>query len=181
MSEELDREIADLLKIQGELEGRIFNKSLTETERTAAVYAECEVSKKMRRLTRLRAKQLAGEEVSRDEIDEALGRRAATPKRHVWTDDALDRQFEDIIGVFDAVKGYFERSIELRDDEINKLKASAFEDAGVWKSDRPYRRNHGVTYAGSFWIAQRATACGEKPGDGGDGWRLAVKRGSSAK
>ncbi len=52
-------------------------------------------------------------------------------------------------------------------------------DRGVYKAGQAYERGDGVTWAGSFWIAQKQTEA--KP-DGSDGsWRLAVKRGRDGK
>lgn len=51
-------------------------------------------------------------------------------------------------------------------------------DRGVFKEGRAYRKGDGVTWGGSFWIAQDETA--EKP-DSGKGWRLAVKKGRDGK
>ena len=51
-------------------------------------------------------------------------------------------------------------------------------DVGVWTEGRSYLQGDGVTWAGSFWIAQEDTA--DKP-DIGKGWRLAVKRGRDGK
>ncbi|UEM13677.1 hypothetical protein J4G43_004980 [Bradyrhizobium barranii subsp. barranii] len=56
-----------------------------------------------------------------------------------------------------------------------------FEDAGVWAQDRGYKHGHGVTHGGSYFIAQRDTQPGEKPGDADSGFRLAVKRGRDAR
>ena len=50
-------------------------------------------------------------------------------------------------------------------------------DRGVWR-DGAYQKGDGVTWAGSFWIAQRDTA--DKP-ETSDAWRLAVKRGREGK
>lgn len=54
-------------------------------------------------------------------------------------------------------------------------------DRGVWKDAQPYEEGDGVTWGGSFWIAQRATAAGEKPDAPDGGFRLAVKKGRDAK
>lgn len=51
-------------------------------------------------------------------------------------------------------------------------------DRGVWKPDHDYKRFDGVTYAGSFWIAQKDAPEGV-PGTS-DGFRLAVKKGRDA-
>lgn len=52
-------------------------------------------------------------------------------------------------------------------------------DKGVYRPDGAYTKGDGVTYGGSFWIAQKDAPAG-KP-DGGDGWRLAVKHGRAGK
>lgn len=50
-------------------------------------------------------------------------------------------------------------------------------DRGVWK-DTFYLKGDGVTWAGSFWIAQYDTS--DKP-ETSKAWRLAVKRGRDGK
>ncbi len=52
-------------------------------------------------------------------------------------------------------------------------------DQGVYQAERTYAKGDGVTYAGSFWIAQDATR--EKPGLGATKWRLAVKAGRDGR
>lgn len=53
-------------------------------------------------------------------------------------------------------------------------------DRGVYKAEENYSRGDGVTYSGSWWIAQGVTK--GKPGEpGSEGWRLAVKRGRDGK
>lgn len=51
-------------------------------------------------------------------------------------------------------------------------------ERGVYKDDVEYAQGDGVTWDGSFWIAQRRTKA--KPGTCAD-WRLAVKRGRDGK
>lgn len=51
-------------------------------------------------------------------------------------------------------------------------------DKGVYREGQTYAKHDGVTYAGSFWIAQRETK--NKPGNGNDDFRLAVKAGRNA-
>jgi integrin beta 3 len=53
-------------------------------------------------------------------------------------------------------------------------------DRGVFKSETPYVAGDGVTWGGSWWIAQADTT-GQKPGDGATAWRLAVKAGRDGK
>jgi hypothetical protein len=50
-------------------------------------------------------------------------------------------------------------------------------DRGVWR-EGDYRKGDGVTWAGSFWIAQRSTS--DKP-ETSDAWRLSVKKGKDGK
>jgi len=52
-------------------------------------------------------------------------------------------------------------------------------DRGVHKAGGKYHQGDAVSYAGSLWIAQRATS--ESPGSGHPDWRLAVKRGNDGK
>ena len=52
-------------------------------------------------------------------------------------------------------------------------------DRGVYKEGQSYAKNDGVTFAGSFWIAQKDAPEG-KPGDANAAFRLAVKRGRDA-
>ncbi|TPJ76198.1 hypothetical protein FJ422_30410 [Mesorhizobium sp. B2-6-3] len=67
-----------------------------------------------------------------------------------------------------------------RGDQVKEFRHSlaVVLDRGVFKEGQSYRPGDGVTWAGSFWIAQAQTS--EKP-DGGEGWRLAVKRGRDGK
>ncbi len=51
-------------------------------------------------------------------------------------------------------------------------------DRGVFKDGQAYETGDGVTWGGSFWIAQEDTDA--KP-DSGKGWRLAVKKGRDGK
>lgn len=63
-------------------------------------------------------------------------------------------------------------------EEVSRsVKVAALVDRGVFKMDELYEAGDGVTWGGSFFIAQKDTPAG-RPGEPGcDGWRLAVKRG----
>jgi integrin beta 3 len=52
-------------------------------------------------------------------------------------------------------------------------------DAGVWREGSEYEPGDGVTWRGSYWIAQKGTTA--KPDDGNADWRLAVKKGRDGK
>jgi integrin beta 3 len=52
-------------------------------------------------------------------------------------------------------------------------------DCGVFGEGKEYKKGDGVTYGGSFWIAQKDNP-NQKPGSGSE-WRLAVKCGKDGK
>lgn len=60
-----------------------------------------------------------------------------------------------------------------------ELELPGFVDKAVWKETEAYRKGDGVTWAGSFWIAERDVP--GKPDTADSGWRLAVKRGRDGK
>jgi ketosteroid isomerase-like protein len=59
------------------------------------------------------------------------------------------------------------------------VRVPALLDKGVFKEGTVYEKGDGVTWGGSFWIAQKDAPEG-KPGSGPD-WRLAVKAGRDAR
>lgn len=66
---------------------------------------------------------------------------------------------------------------EGRDPIVRTIKTATVLDRGVWKEGQ-YQKGDGVTWGGSFFIAQKDTSI--KPETGAD-WRLAVKRGRDGK
>lgn len=60
------------------------------------------------------------------------------------------------------------------------LRLPRFKDCGVYRPDAQYQKGDGVSWAGSFFIAQMDGPPG-KPETDGSGWRLAVKRGRDGK
>lgn len=86
--------------------------------------------------------------------------------------------FDDLEAVYDG-----ERAVTLKFTRGDNVKEFSFKmpvvlDRGVFKEDRPqpYEKGDGVTFGGSFWIAQKDAPEG-KPQDGSKDWRLSVKRG----
>lgn len=63
--------------------------------------------------------------------------------------------------------------------EIHELFFPVVVDRGVWREGEAYTRGSGVTWGGSFWIAQRDNP--GKPDTADGGWRLAVKKGQNGK
>ena len=64
-------------------------------------------------------------------------------------------------------------------DTVHEITTAIVLDAGVWKEGANYAAGDGVTYGGSFFIAQTATTA--KPEDKSGDWRLAVKRGHDGR
>jgi hypothetical protein len=64
-------------------------------------------------------------------------------------------------------------------EHIATLKWPTVIDRGVYKAGETYQAGDGVTWGGSFWIAQKETAA--KPDTAESGFRLAVKRGRDGK
>jgi hypothetical protein len=87
--------------------------------------------------------------------------------------------FEDLEVTYDGAREFafvFRRG--------DRLKSYPFRvpivlDCGVYQAGRMYEKGDGVTFGGSFWIAQDATNA--KPGDGVTPWRLSVKVGREGK
>lgn len=69
----------------------------------------------------------------------------------------------------------------VRGDQVKAfdIRLPVFKDRGVFRPADDYKSGHGVTYGGSFWIAQKDAPQGA-PGASED-WRLAVKKGRDGK
>jgi hypothetical protein len=64
-------------------------------------------------------------------------------------------------------------------EELRALKARpVLTDRGVWSAEQKYQAGDAVSFRGGLWIA-RVESTGLRPGDGGVGWRLAVKKGAA--
>ena len=59
------------------------------------------------------------------------------------------------------------------------FRVPSFSDRGVFREGDAYHKGDGVTFGGSFWIAQKDAPEG-KPGNSPD-WRLAVKKGRDGR
>ncbi|WP_205908853.1 hypothetical protein [Metarhizobium album] len=112
------------------------------------------------------------ERLLQEKIDQRF---AALPKPR----DGVDGLgFDDLQATFDG-----EKTIRLSFVRGGQSKEFAFTlpiviDRGVYKDGHSYTAGDGVTWGGSFWIAQSDT--NEKP-DSGKGWRLAVKKGRDGR
>jgi hypothetical protein len=92
---------------------------------------------------------------------------------------------QDALGFDDlSVEHDGERGFTLRFARGEQVKEFAFTvpvvlDRGFWADGKSAEAGDGVTFGGSYWIAQRTTAT--KPEVGNPDWRLAVKKGRDAR
>lgn len=87
--------------------------------------------------------------------------------------------FEDMTVLHDG-----ERTITLRFARGDVVKEfpiiiPAVIERGIYKQGTSYQRGDGVTFGGSYWIAQKDTNA--KPGEQNADWRLAVKKGRDGR
>ena len=111
-----------------------------------------------------------GEYVGKDGAPGADGKGGADGKDGVGVDDLTFEQTGERSAVLRFAKGEHVKEFAIT--------LPGFVDRGVWKDAEEYQPGDGVTYGGSFWIAQ-AGADGRR--DTGKGWRLAVKKGRDGK
>jgi hypothetical protein len=86
--------------------------------------------------------------------------------------------FDDLEASYDG-----EKTVILKFTKGERVKEFAFAlpvviDRGIFTEGKEYKTGDGVTWGGSFWIAQKDTS--SKPGAGGD-WRLSVKKGRDGR
>ena len=111
-----------------------------------------------------------GEYVGKDGAPGADGKNGADGKDGFGFDDLTFEQTGERSAVLRFAKGEHVKEFAIT--------LPGFVDRGVWKDAEEYHPGDGVTYGGSFWIAQ-AGADGRP--DTGKGWRLAVKKGRDGK
>lgn len=120
---------------------------------------------------------LSGERRIFDMADKAI-ERMPRPKDGLDGKDGLD------LSHFSAVqeKGGRVVMLTLADGERTQhvhLHFPVVIDKGFYREGTPYEQGDGVTFGGSYWIAQKDTDT--KPGIGSQDWRLAVKKGRDAR
>ena len=101
------------------------------------------------------------------------------PKPRDGKDGADGLGFDDLQVSFDGERSVVLRFVRGETVKEFPLTLPAVIDRGVFKEGADYVRGDGVTWGGSFWIAQGETK--SKPDAASGGWRLAVKRGRDGK
>lgn len=108
--------------------------------------------------------------------------------------DVLQRAIDKMPAPKDGSDGFGLDDLQIEDDgdgvvtlrfvrgelvKEHKVRLPRFKDCGVFREGVEFLKGDGVTWAGSFFIAQKDAPAG-KPGESDD-WRLAVKRGRDGK
>lgn len=145
------------------------------------------------------AEGVDGKSISEEDVEKIVQRQVS-----VWVLDFERRAMEVLQKALDKIStpkdgvdgkdglGFDDLSVVQLDDKRLKfimeaggrkkefiIKLPIIVDAGVYKNGMDYVKGDGVTYGGSFWIAQ-VDHPNQSPGKGAE-WRLAVKRGKDAK
>lgn len=106
--------------------------------------------------------------------------RMPKPKDGVDGKDGADGLgFDDMQVEYDG-----ERGVTLKFARGDRVKSVSLRipvviDRGVYRANESYEPGDGVTWGGSYWIAQQETKA--KPDTPNSGWRLAVKKGRDGK
>lgn len=107
------------------------------------------------------------------------------PKPKDGVDGSHGRDGVDALGFDDlTVQHDGERGFTLMFVSGERVKEFTFSvpvvlDRGYYREGEAFQKGDGVTFAGSYWIAQGTTQT--KPEIGNEDWRLAVKKGRDAK
>jgi hypothetical protein len=101
------------------------------------------------------------------------------PRPKDGRDGADGMGFDDLEMLYDG-----ERTFTFRMQRGDRIKERAFKfplllERGIYEAGRQYELGDGVTWGGSFWIAQKDTS--SRPGEQNADWRLTVKKGRDGK
>lgn len=86
--------------------------------------------------------------------------------------------FDDLTFDHDGERGFVLRFVKGERTKEFAFQVPMVIDRGVYRAGETYQKGDAVSWGGSLWIAQKETAA--KP-DGGEDWRLSVKRGRDGK
>jgi collagen type III alpha len=100
------------------------------------------------------------------------------PKPQNGKDGADGLGFDDLEVSHDGARGFTLKFAQGDRVKEFSFKIPALLEQGVYAVGRSYDKGDGVTFGGSYWIAQTDTS--RKPGENAD-WRLAVKKGRDGK
>lgn len=96
-----------------------------------------------------------------------------------WAVMVEGNSFEDMTVEHDGKRGVIVKWLKGGREETKTIKFPVVLDAGFYKDGMSIEAGDGVTFGGSYWIAQKDT--NTKPELGNPDWRLAVKKGRDGK
>jgi hypothetical protein len=118
---------------------------------------------------------------SPDDFDTLIERHKSQSVSYGVFGEAFNVLLETMANAIKTVKGRSDTAMTALEARVAELEARPTLDyKGIWDSETVYRRGDCVTRSGSVWHCERDRTRGILPGVG-DGWRLAVKRGSDGK
>jgi hypothetical protein len=115
----------------------------------------------------------------RDGLPGVQGEKGLDGRNGIDGKDGLGIDDFDVKAIDDGRALEFSLKREGAEPVLKRVDLATVLDRGVWR-EQGYSKGDGVTWGGSFFIAQRATEAAEKPGNS-DGWRLSVKKGRDGK
>jgi hypothetical protein len=105
--------------------------------------------------------------------------RIEKPKNGEKGKDGIDGVgFDDLEVVHDGARTFTLKFTHGERVKEFRFKVPVLLEQGIYSAGRSYEKGDGVTFGGSYWIAQTDTTL--KPGENSD-WRLAVKKGRDGK
>lgn len=119
---------------------------------------------------------LSWERQARDMAEKAIDR---MPRPKDGEPGRDGRDFEQPEFVYDGRRSFTVRSLVNGEMIEQGFTLPIVIDAGFYREGDAYEKGDGVTFGGSYWIAQKGTDT--KPEIGNTDWRLAVKKGRDAK
>lgn len=119
---------------------------------------------------------LSWERQARDMAEKAIDR---MPRPKDGEPGRDGRDFAQPEFVYDGRRSFVVRTVVNGETVEQAFNLPLVMDAGFYREGEAYEKGDGVTFAGSYWIAQKDTET--KPEIGCPDWRLAVKKGRDAK
>lgn len=123
--------------------------------------------------------QLEFERRASDVLQKAIDKMPIPKDGRDGIDGAPGVGWDDMTVEHDGKRGISLKWMKGDVQHIAEIRIPCVIDAGFYKEGQTYEQGDGVTFGGSYWIAQKDTS--SKPEVGSDEWRLGVRRGRDGK
>lgn len=123
--------------------------------------------------------QLEFERRASDVLQKAIDKMPIPKDGRDGIDGAPGVGWDDMTVEHDGKRGISLKFMKGTVEHIAYISIPCVLDAGFFKEGQSYEQGDGVTFGGSYWIAQKETKA--KPEVGAEDWRLAVKKGRDGK